>query len=107
MEQLNVFQEHGGVLYTKAGRALITFFGYQIDTKEGRLTIRPTSVEVDMTVEEERVLQNYMQPLEAKHLYSKARSAINEMVLLDTNKTEKTLFLKKLNEEIGALINET
>ncbi|AZZ92167.1 hypothetical protein EUZ85_16110 [Hahella sp. KA22] len=107
MEQLNVFQEHGGVLYTKIGRATITFFGYQMAVQGGRLTIRPTSVEVDIAEEEERVLQNYMQPLEAKHLYSKARSAINEMFFLETNKTEKTFFLKKLKEEIGALINET
>ncbi|WP_431689191.1 hypothetical protein [Hahella sp. NBU794] len=107
MEKLDVFQEHGGVLYTKIGRATITFFGYQMSIQEGRLTIRPTSVEVDMAEEEERVLQNYMHPLEAKHLYSKARSAIKEMVLLETDKTEKTLFLKKLKKEVSALINET
>lgn len=103
---LEIYEEHGGVLYIRTGKATITCFPHQIKTSDEKVLIQPSSVELDANDQEYKKLKERQKPATLKSMYGKCFSAILELSNENHDKKELEKLLKNLRSEISKKIKE-
>ncbi|WP_188150899.1 hypothetical protein [Teredinibacter waterburyi] len=103
-KDIEIFQEHGGVLQSTFGKATITFFAQQIELKEDEVKIYPSNVSVTVSKEEKELFEQYYKPVTSRQAYGKAKSAIHELADLNCHPAEKKELLKTLKSDLNQLI---
>lgn len=105
-EKIEIYEEHGGVLYSKLGKAEMTFFAHQISVKESEIAINPNVVKFNATSEERALFSEYAKPVTAKLLFNKSKSVIHELAFSDESPEYKAELLKDLRTEINSVLKK-
>lgn len=105
-DDIEIFEEHGGVLYSRLGKAEVTYFGHQISVQSDEIKITPNAIKFSPSPSEKSLFLDYSKPLTGNLLFNKSRSAINELAFFDCPEKEKAELLKKLRSEINELLKK-
>jgi|GEM_PF-4072557 len=107
-KKIEIFEEHGNVLYLDDVNANVTFFREQAkfikktDSNDYLLKIKPTSIEIKISCEDYVQLKDFSKPPTVQWLYMNAKSNLldffeDSVDLLEAKK--KWILLKKEMDE--------
>lgn len=105
-ENIELYQEHGGVLYAKVGKSEITFFGHQISVGDDEITVAPNILRFKPTPEERAIFSEFEKPMTAKLLSNRTKSLIHELAFFCASSEEKVDLLKELKSDINQLLKK-
>lgn len=105
-ENIEIYEEHGGVLYSRFGKAEITFFAHQISVGDDEITITPNILKFKATSEEKAIFSEYAKPVTAKLLFNKSKSMVHELAFSEGTAADKAELLKKLRSEINQVLKK-
>lgn len=105
-DDIELYEEHSGVLYSKIGKSEVVFFGHQVAVGEDEITITPNVLKFKPTPDEKALFTEYAKPLTAKLLFNKSKSVLNDLAFSDAPSEDKAKLLKELRSEINKLLRK-
>ena len=107
-KKIEIYEEHGNVLYLNDGQTHVTFFREQVQfiPQEGSndfiLKIKPTSIEIKISQEDYFRLKDFSKPPSAQWFYMDAKSKLYDFFdrSIDRNEAKKkwTLLKKEMDD---------